>query len=256
MKRAFLGGLVVIWVFASCKNKQLEEVVEVPLPTVENKVTIGHPDDVKAEGPYQLLTLPYAYDALSPGLDPMTLDMHYSKHYLTYANNLNRLLDSSLVQQEPDIEALLPKLRVDQKDLRNNAGGYYNHGIYFESMCPKGNRAMSDTLRAAIERDFGSYDIFKNQFEDEAAKVFGSGWVWLVTDRSGHLQVCSTPNQDNPWMSGQTVKGIPILALDVWEHAYYLQYQYKRKKYVEAFFKLINWKMVSSRYEEAMMRKT
>ncbi|OYU84808.1 MAG: superoxide dismutase [Flavobacterium sp. BFFFF2] len=240
----------------SCKKNQLEEVVEVPLPTVEHKMVIGHPDDVHAEsGPFQMVSLPYDYDALLPGIEPMTMDMHYSKHYLTYTNNLNRSLDSLQSAAEPDIEKLLSGLNMNDQNLRNNAGAYYNHSLFFESMAAKGNRAMSDTLSKAITRDFGSFDIFKNQFEDEASKVFGSGWVWLVTNRSGALSVTTTPNQDNPLMPGQAIKGTPILALDVWEHAYYLQYQYKRKKYIEAYFKLINWKKVSERYEEALQRK-
>jgi Fe-Mn family superoxide dismutase len=153
------------------------------------------------------------------------------------------------------IEDILKKLDMNNADLRNNAGGYYNHSLFWESMAPKSGGQPKDTLATVITRDFGSFEVFKNQFSDAAEKQFGSGWAWLVVDKAGKLSVTSTPNQDNPLMPNQTVKGIPILCLDVWEHAYYLDYQYKRKKYIEAFFKVINWKKVSERYLEATVIK-
>lgn len=239
----------------SCNNKKLTEVVEVPLPTAEEKITIGHPDDVKADdGKFQVQKLPYGYDALSPSIDALTMEVHYSKHYLTYTNNLNRLV-AGTEQEALPIEEILRKLDISNADLRNNAGGFYNHGIFWDSMAPKAGGAPKDTLAIAINRDFGSFDNFKIQFEDAAEKQFGSGWAWLVTDKAGKLQITSTQNQDNPLMPNATIKGTPILALDVWEHAYYLNYQYKRKKYIDNFFKVINWKKVGERYEEAMMKK-
>lgn len=144
---------------------------------------------------------------------------------------------------------------MNNADLRNNAGGYYNHTLFWESMAPKSGGQPKDTLATVITRDFGSFEVFKNQFADAAEKQFGSGWAWLVVDKTGKLVVTGTPNQDNPLMPNQTVKGTPILCLDVWEHAYYLDYQYKRKKYIEAFFKVINWKKVSERYLEATATK-
>lgn len=245
-------GFIALVALQSCNNKKLTEVVEVPLPTAEEKITVGNPDDVKAvEGTFEMIKLPYAYDALAPNIDAMTMENHYSKHYLTYTNNLNKVLTGTEFEQLP-IEDILKKLDLNNADLRNNAGGYYNHNLYWESMAPKAGGQPTDTLALAITRDFGSFEAFKNQFEDAASKQFGSGWAWLVTDKSGKLQITSTQNQDNPLMPNAVIKGTPILALDVWEHAYYLNYQYKRKKYIEAFFAVINWKKVSERYDETI----
>lgn len=238
----------------SCNNKKMTEVVEVPLPAAEEKMTIGHPDDVKADnGTFEMYKLPYNYEALAPNIDALTMEIHFSKHYLTYTNNLNRLIAGTDMAQE-SIEDILKKLDVSNADLRNNAGGYYNHTLFWEIMGAKSGQPK-DTLATAITRDFGSFSNFKSQFSDAAEKQFGSGWAWLVTDKSGKLQITNTPNQDNPLMSNATIKGTPILALDVWEHAYYLGYQYKRKKYIDAFFKVINWDKVSEKYEDAMRQR-
>ena len=238
----------------SCHKKKLEEVVEVPLPAKEEKMTIGDPEDVKAVGVFELVKLPYKYDALAPEIDPMTLEMHYSKHYLTYTNNLNKAI-AGTDQEQASIEDILKKLDLNNAELRNNAGGYYNHSLYWEIMAPKAGGKPTDSLATTIDRDFGSFEGFKKSFSDAAEQQFGSGWAWLVVDRSGKLQVTSTPNQDNPLMPKQLVQGTPILALDVWEHAYYLNYQYKRKKYIDAFFNVINWKKVAEKYEEAIKKE-
>ncbi len=239
----------------SCNNKKLTEVVEVPLPSKEDKMLIGSPDDVKAdEGTFQMVKLPYGYEALAPNIDALTMELHYSKHYLTYTNNFNKAIAGTELDKLP-IEEILKKLDLSNSDLRNNAGGYYNHGLFWENMAPKSGGEPKDSLAVAIARDFGSFNDFKNQYEDAASKQFGSGWTWLVTDKSGKLQITSTANQDNPLMSNAIVKGTPILALDVWEHAYYLNYQYKRKKYIDAFFNVINWKKVAERYEEVRKAK-
>ena len=244
--------VVFTLVLLSCNDKKLTEVVEVPLPTAEEKMTIGVPDDVKAdEGAFEMLKLPYSYEALSPHIDALTMEMHYSKHYLTYTNNLNKVI-AGTEMENMTIEDILKKLDVSNADLRNNAGGYYNHSLFWECMAPKAGGQPKDTLATAITRDFGSFEIFKTQFEDAATKQFGSGWAWLVTDKAGKLQITSTQNQDNPLMPNATIKGTLILALDVWEHAYYLNYQYKRKKYIEAFFNIINWTKVNEKYEEAI----
>ena len=244
--------VVFTLVLLSCNDKKLTEVVEVPLPTAEEKMTIGVPDDVKAdEGAFEMLKLPYSYEALAPHIDALTMEMHYSKHYLTYTNNLNKVI-AGTEMENMTIEDILKKLDVSNADLRNNAGGYYNHSLFWECMAPKASGQPKDTLATAITRDFGSFEVFKTQFEDAATKQFGSGWAWLVTDKAGKLQITSTQNQDNPLMPNATIKGTPILALDVWEHAYYLNYQYKRKKYIEAFFNVINWTKVNEKYEEAI----
>jgi Fe-Mn family superoxide dismutase len=236
----------------SCKRKKYTEVVEVPLPTAEEKMTIGTPEDAKAEsGAFELTKLNYSYDALAPSIDAMTMEIHYSKHYLTYTNNLNKAL-AGTEQENIPIEDIFKKLDMTNTDLRNNLGGYYNHALYFDIIGTKAGGKPTDTLASAIDKDFGSFDNFKIQFEDAANKQFGSGWTWLVVDKSGKLQITSTPNQDNPLMPRAEIAGTPILAIDLWEHAYYLSYQYKRKKYIEAFFNIINWKKVGEKYEEAI----
>ncbi|MDI9258294.1 superoxide dismutase [Flavobacterium sedimenticola] len=258
MKRivAIVFYFCFLLIIASCNKKKLTEVVEVPLPSAEEKVTIGHPDDVSADpGQFELVKLPYEYNALMPSIDVLTMEVHYSKHYLTYTNNLNKLVADDPAMVDLTIEDILKKLNMNNADLRNNAGGYYNHSLFWESMAPKAGGQPKDTLAVVMNRDFGSFEIFKNQFSDAAEKQFGSGWAWLVVDKAGKLSVTSTPNQDNPLMPNQPVKGTPILCLDVWEHAYYLDYQYKRKKYIEAFFNVINWKKVSERYLEVNAAK-
>jgi Fe-Mn family superoxide dismutase len=245
-----MSGLLLL--LFSCNNKKLTEVVEVPLPSKEEKMLIGNPEDVKAEdGTFKMLALPYSYEALAPHIDALTMELHYSKHYLTYTNNLNKAIAGTELEQLP-IEEVLKKLDVSNADLRNNAGGYYNHGLFWENMAPKSSGKPKDSLAIVINRDFGSFEGFRNQFEEAASKQFGSGWAWLVTDKAGKLQITSTANQDNPLMPNAVIKGTPILALDVWEHAYYLNYQYKRKKYIDAFFNVINWKKVGERYDEAI----
>lgn len=240
----------------SCKRKKLQEVVEVPLPSSQEKITIGQPDDVSAaEGQFSMVKLPYEYNALSPSIDILTMEVHYSKHYLTYTNNLNKLVAEDAALTDLSIEDILKKADGSNADFKNNAGGYYNHGFFFEGMKAKGDSEPKDTLAVAITRDFGSFAAFKTQFSDAAEKQFGSGWAWLVVDKAGKLQVVGTPNQENPLMPKQTVSGTPLLNLDVWEHAYYLDYQYKRKRYIDSFFKIINWKKVSERYEEAIAKK-
>lgn len=250
-----LSGLLLIAFLVSCNDKKLTEVVDVPLPEVQQKTAIiGNPDDVKAnDGAFQLEKLPYAYNALEPNISTSTMENHYSKHYLTYTNNLNKAIVGTPLENLT-IEEVLAKLDPSITEIKNNAGGYYNHSLYFKSMSPKAGGQPQDTLAEAITKKFGSFDNFTTAFKDEATKQFGSAWVWLIVDSSGNLQITSTQNQDNPLMRNATVPGKPILALDLWEHAYYLDYQYKRKNYVDAFFNVINWKMVGENYEEALKK--
>lgn len=246
--------IVLVTLFLSCNNKKLIEVVEVPLPTAQEKISIGIPDDVKAnEGAFQLEKLPYSYDALAPTISAVTLEMHYSKHYLTYTNNLNKAVAGTALENLT-IEEVLANLDLNDANTRNNAGGYYNHTLYWQIMSPKAGGKPTDILAEAITADFGSFENFVTLFKDEATKQFGSGWVWLVVDKAGKLQVTSTPNQDNPLMKNALVPGIPIVALDVWEHAYYLDYQYRRKNYIDAFFNVINWKKVAENYDNAIKK--
>lgn len=252
--RLLVLNLLLATVLLSCNKKKYTEVVEVPLPTAQEKVTMGMPDDVKAdEGSFQLEKLPYNYDALVPDIAALTMEMHYSKHYLTYTNNLNKAIVGTALENLT-IEEVLAKLDPSVPEIKNNAGGYYNHSLYFKCMGAKSEGQPKDTLAAAITKKFGSFEEFTTAFKDEAAKQFGSSWVWLIVDRSGNLQITSTQNQDNPLMRNAFVPGKPILALDLWEHAYYLDYQYKRKNYVDAFFNVINWNKVAENYEEALKK--
>jgi Fe-Mn family superoxide dismutase len=252
--RFLISSLLLTTILLSCNNKKLTEVVEVPLPTAEEKITMGVPDDVKAdEGAFQMEKLPYSYEALTPYVSALTMEMHYSKHYLTYTNNLNKAVAGTELENLT-IEEVLSKLDMNDATIRNNASGYYNHTLYWKCIGPKGAQQPKDTLAVAITKKFGSFTEFTTSFKEEAAKQFGSAWVWLIVDRSGNLQITSTQNQDNPLMGNALVQGTPILALDLWEHAYYLDYQYKRKNYVDAFFKVINWSKVAENYEEALKK--
>lgn len=253
--RNLLFYSISLLVFVSCNRKKLTEVVEVPLPSKEDKLVIGNPEDVKAdEGVFEMTPLPYKYEAMAPAIDVLTMEIHYSKHYLTYTNNLNKLITGTDLASLA-IEEILKKSTATNMDVRNNAGGYYNHTFFFEGL-GKGSKTPKDSLASVITRDFGSLENLKTQFTDVASKQFGSGWAWLILDNTGKLQVCSTPNQDNPLMPVAAIKGTPLLSLDLWEHAYYLNYQYKRKKYIEAFFSVINWTKVAERFDSANSSET
>ena len=222
-------------------------------PTVKVESTdFGKPSDVTAnDGAFKIKTLKHNYDAFSKYIDAKTMYVHFSKHYVGYLNNLNKAVEGKS-QANMTIEQLLKTLDTSNAMLRNNAGGYYNHNLYFELMTPNSTGKPSGKLADAINRDFGSFENFKKQFSDAGAKQFGSGWAWLVSDSSGKLKVGSTANQDNPLMPGMSISGNPILAMDVWEHAYYLKYQNKRADYIDAFFNVIDWNIVSDYYEKAM----
>ena len=196
---------------------------------------------------FKLPELNFSYDALEPSIDSRTMEIHHSKHHNGYTNNLNNAIkDTDL--DSARIESILANLDMNNKGLRNNAGGYYNHKLFWEVISPVENEAISDTMLNHINNSFGSFDLFKDQFSKAAATQFGSGWAWLCVHGDGKLEVCSTPNQDNPLMKSVGCGGTPILGLDVWEHAYYLNYQNRRPDYIEAFFKVVNWSEVSKRY--------
>lgn len=236
----------------SCQGKKMTEVVEVPLPSTGEKITLGKPEDVDAEkGAFEMMKLPYKYDALQPNINAFTLENQYSKHYLTYVNNLNKAIAGTDLESKT-IEEILAKLDLSNEALRNNVGGFYNHNVYFETIGAKKREQPKDTLLSTIKRDFGSYENLVSAIKISAEKQVGSGWTWLLVDKSGVLQVINSPNNDNPLMPKQIIKGTPILALDLWEHAYYLDYQYKRRKYIEAFFNVIDWKTVGKKYEATL----
>lgn len=245
-----LASLLFILVLISCNEKKMTEVVEVPLPTVQEKVKIGNPNDVKAaEGSFQMEKLPFGYDALSPELSALTLESHY-KNYLYYTNSLNKAVLGTKFENLT-IEDLLKTLDVNDPVIRNNAGGYYNHSLYFKSISPKAGGEPIDTLASKIAKDFGSFSNFQTVFKETANKQFGSGWVWLVVDKTGVLQLSTTQDQDNPLMTYAPVVGFhgtPILGIDLWEHAYFMDYQYKKKKYIDDFFNIVNWEKINDNY--------
>tara|TARA_R110002124_G_scaffold144238_1_gene309217 strand:- start:7980 stop:8588 length:609 start_codon:yes stop_codon:yes gene_type:complete len=199
---------------------------------------------------FQLPELGYAYDALEPHIDARTMEIHHSKHHNGYTNNLNNAIAGTSLEGN-SIEDILGSLDMNNKAVRNNGGGYFNHSLFWNVMNPSNKGELSGDLKAAIEAEFGSVDAFKDTFSKAAATQFGSGWAWLCVHKGGKVDVCSTPNQDNPLMPGVTCEGTPILGLDVWEHAYYLNYQNRRPDYINAFFNVINWNEVAKRYAAA-----
>jgi superoxide dismutase, Fe-Mn family len=198
--------------------------------------------------PFVLPELPYAYDALEPYIDAKTMEIHYSKHHAGYTANLNKAVAGTKLAKQP-IEEILKKMDMKNFALRNNAGGYYNHNLFWEIMGPKKGGKPTGELAKAIDKSFGSFENFKTEFSKAAATQFGSGWAWLNVEKDKKLSICATPNQDNPLMPGTKCKGKPILALDVWEHAYYLKYQNKRGDYIDSFFNVINWDKVSEKFQ-------
>lgn len=195
---------------------------------------------------FELPKLPYAFDALEPHIDARTMEIHHDKHHAAYTNNLNSAIEGTELEGL-SIEEILVK-GFDKPAVRNNGGGYYNHNLFWEIMSPNGGGEPTGELADAINAAFGSFEGFKEKFAQAAATRFGSGWAWLCV-KDGKLEVCSTANQDNPLMPGVGCEGKPILGLDVWEHAYYLNYQNRRPDYINAFFNVINWEKVAELYK-------
>ena len=198
---------------------------------------------------FELPKLNYAFDALEPNIDAKTMEIHYGKHHNGYTNNLNNII-SGTDNEGKSIEDICKSLDLENKGLRNNGGGYYNHNLFWEIMGPHGGGEPSGEISESINSNFGSFDNFKDEFSKVAATRFGSGWAWLCAHQDGKLEICSTANQDNPLMPNGC-GGNPILCLDVWEHAYYLNYQNRRPDYINAFFNVINWEEVNKRFLQA-----
>lgn len=195
---------------------------------------------------FELPALPYAYDALEPFIDKMTMEVHHDKHHAGYVSNLNKALE--VLEKVPsDIEEIIKNISKYPVAVRNNGGGHYNHAIFWRGMKPNGEGKPTGKLLESINSSFGSFDNFKNKFNEVATKHFGSGWAWLVV-KNGKLEVGSTPNQDNPLMDDSNFKGSPVLCLDVWEHAYYLKYQNKRAEYINNWWNVVNWDEASKNY--------
>ena len=198
---------------------------------------------------FQLPKLQYSYDALEPYIDARTMEIHHTKHHNGYTTNLNNAIAGTELEGK-SIEEILASLDMTNAAVRNNGGGFYNHSLFWEVMSPNGGGEASGALADAINNAFGSFGAFQDAFSKAAATRFGSGWAWLCVHKGGAVEICSTPNQDNPLMSGVGCGGTPVLGLDVWEHAYYLNYQNRRPDYINAFYSVINWDEVSKRYTE------
>ncbi|MBU2652378.1 MAG: superoxide dismutase [Bacteroidetes bacterium] len=198
--------------------------------------------------------LPYAYDALEPYIDARTMDIHFNRHHAGYVKNLNNAVSGTTLEKM-SLEDILVNVSQYDVAVRNNGGGHYNHQLFWAILTPEKNTQPSTELNNAITSAFGNMDELKAKLNKEAASRFGSGWAWLYVNENGGLAVCSTPNQDNPLMDVSSCKGIPILGIDVWEHAYYLNYQNKRGDYLNAIWSLINWKEVSRNYELALQEQ-
>ena len=199
---------------------------------------------------FELPALPYAFDALEPHIDAKTMEIHHGKHHNAYVTNLNNAIAGTDAEGK-SIEELMSSVGSLSTAVRNNGGGHFNHSLFWTVMSPNGGGAPSGDLASAIDNTFGSFEAFKAEFAKAAATRFGSGWAWLCVDASGALFVTSSPNQDNPTMDIAEKPGTPILGLDVWEHAYYLNYQNRRPDYIAAFWNVVNWDEVAQRYADA-----
>jgi len=197
---------------------------------------------------FELPNLAYAYDALEPHIDARTMEIHHSKHHAAYVNNLNNAVKGTDLENK-SLEQLFADASKIAPAVRNNGGGVYNHNLFWAVMKPNGGGLPTGDLADAINKSFGTFDAFKEKFNTAAATRFGSGWAWLTKNSKGELQVSSSPNQDNPLMDLSEVKGLPVLTLDVWEHAYYLHYQNRRPDYIAAFWNVVNWDEVSKRFK-------
>ena len=197
--------------------------------------------------PFQLPALPYAPTALEPHIDARTMEIHHGKHHNAYVTNLNKAIEGTPLEGRT-IEEILAGLDMKNMAVRNNGGGHYNHTLFWNIMSANGGGSPGGDLGSAIDTAFGTFDAFKEKFAQAATTRFGSGWAWLCVHKGGRVEVCSTPNQDNPLMPDTGCGGIPILGLDVWEHAYYLNYQNRRPDYVSAWWNVVDWSAVAMRY--------
>jgi Fe-Mn family superoxide dismutase len=231
----FIAGIVIVLFSRISLSGQINDLKNTDMKKIETK---------------EFPALPYAYDALEPYIDAKTVEIHYDRHHRAYFTNFVNAIKGTAMENTP-IEKIFAEVSKAGDAVRNNGGGYYNHVIYWQNL-GKGSSGPSSELMTAITKAFGSFEKFKETFSNSAKTRFGSGWAWLYLTSDNNLAVGSTPNQDNPLMDISPVKGIPILTIDVWEHAYYLKYQNKRADYVEAFWNIVNWDVVNERYREAL----
>ena len=199
--------------------------------------------------PFTLAPLPYPHDALEPHIDTLTMQIHHGKHHQAYVDNLNKAI-AGTPNENLSLESLVASAGSISPAVRNNGGGHWNHTFFWESLAPQAGGVPSGKIADAINASFGSFDSFKEKFATAGMTRFGSGWAWLIVN-NGKVEICSTPNQDNPLMDIAEAKGTPLLGVDVWEHAYYLKYQNRRADYLAAFWQVVNWNVVAARYEKA-----
>ncbi|MBL0045884.1 MAG: superoxide dismutase [Flavobacteriales bacterium] len=198
--------------------------------------------------PFQLPALSYAHNALEPHIDARTMEIHHGKHHNAYVTNLNKAIEGTSMEGKP-IEEIMASLDMKNMAVRNNGGGHYNHSLFWTVLSPEGGGNPHGSLSEAINTAFGSFEAFKEKLSTAGVTRFGSGWAWLCVHKGGNLEICSTPNQDNPLMPDTGCGGTPVLALDVWEHAYYLNYQNRRPDYIAAFWNVVDWSEVAKRFE-------
>jgi len=203
---------------------------------------------------HKFAPLPYAYDALEPYIDKMTMEIHYDRHHRAYYNNFLAAIKGIELEKTP-MATIFANISAQSVTIRNNGGGYWNHEMFWNCMKPNGGGNPTGKLSDAINSTFGSFDNFKKQFAEAGTKRFGSGWVWLVVGADGKLFINSTANQDNPLMNTEEKRGTPVFCLDVWEHAYYLKYQNKRGDYISSFWNVVNWDYVQKLYADALVKK-
>jgi Fe-Mn family superoxide dismutase len=237
MRRIIMLIMILNFVLNNVYNQQNKSIMRTKIKELQEKY------------PYELPKLAYDYNALEPNIDATTMDIHLNKHHGAYVTNLNNAIKGTQMESLTLIE-LFEKINEYPVAVRNNGGGHFNHTLFWQIMSPNGGGKPSGELLEAIERDFGSFEKFKEEFENAAKNRFGSGWAWLSVDENKKLFVSSTPNQDNPLMNVVEKKGYPILGIDVWEHAYYLKYQNRRAEYINNFWNVVNWEEVLRRYKE------
>jgi Fe-Mn family superoxide dismutase len=252
-RRNFIGTAVKAAMVTAVTGSQLNAIASKEKVTpILNPIVTPNSSPVLVGTSFTQLPLPYAYTALEPFIDALTMEIHYSKHAAGYAKNVQEAAAAENVNTNSNLETILQKISSYSAKMRNNAGGHYNHELFWNCMKAAPAGVPTGMLATAINNSFGSLETFKSQFADAAKNRFGSGWAWLVVGADKKLAIGSTANQDNPLMDVSTFKGFPLLGLDVWEHAYYLKYQNKRADYITAWFNLVNWDFVAARYEKAM----
>lgn len=245
-RRSFLKNTAALSIGTLFSSNLFSNIVENnPNSLIANTPTAFSDAFETVDSLYTLPKLPYTFDSLEPHIDKMTMEIHYSKHHQAYVSNLNKaleVLDKGLVEKSKSLESIFENINSFSETVRNNAGGHYNHSLFWTNLKPNGGGEPKGKLAEAIKTTFGSFEEFKKQFADAATKRFGSGWAWLVVS-NGKLTIGSTANQDNPLMKlkGSGLKGQPVLALDVWEHAYYLKNQNRRADYIASFWNVVNW---------------